>query len=184
MSDENQNPKEPVLPQEPEDEMLEFIPVGSAYQVQGGAQREESGCIVSRTGRIKFNVSASESTDQLALRNGLELGKYALTTGANPTRNLVALYTVDTTADKAQPIRRNPERQYSSHIGAVFAEYPQMRPVGTRWCPVSLRKDAKGKPCLVISLQAGLPTQTIKRGNSGKNKAEATKTQPPDNKPK
>jgi hypothetical protein len=149
MAEEKANP----VPDPDEDEALELEMVEETFQIKGGANRNEAAGTCTVTGNFKLNTGGSERLDKVAVRRGLTPGAYGVTYGVDVKRGVVAAKAVPSDTPNAMPVRRSDDKQLSIHLGGVFVKYPDLRPVTTSECLVSIRKDSLGHPVLMIALQ-------------------------------
>jgi hypothetical protein len=117
---------------------------------------------VTRTGVVRSNAEAKDDVLAFIQAQGGNPNNFQLAFGANGDLGQLALY-YPRPGDVGLMKVSVYDHSIGFHAGAVFLEFPQLRPASTVDCYVELTKDAEGVDCLVIQLHGAAPTRTVKR---------------------
>lgn len=144
------------------------------FKTAGGARRNGPKVTVAPTGASRTNTEAKEMAMSFMKDEGHNPNDFQFAFGGNEEAGQFALYAPqpgDTGLMKATLY----DHSISFHAGAVFAEYPKLRPSAKVDCHIERTKDAAGVPCLVVHVLAGTPTRTTKRKNNNASSAAGDK---------
>jgi hypothetical protein len=140
--------------------------VTTAYHVQGGAAREPASVTIWKSGRSITNVEGGELLIALVTAAGQDPKRFLLSPGVDSENSVVGVAVVPSGvagAITARPV--GDERNIVLHLGGVFKEYPQLRPVGKRQYMVAVEPDEDGVMCLMIDLKSGIMKRAGTRGD-------------------
>lgn len=150
-------------------EGLEFEPVTTTPEANGGAQPDPSGFTVYPSGLSKGNTKATQLWIELCSDLGLDPKTAVADMGAIKARKLVQVKAMDQLKAKSPVATRwygVRKDLLALHLGGVYQEHPELRPAGRRTATVTRTKDKKGVPCLVISLATALPKRVLARAKA------------------
>jgi len=134
---------------------FDFNPVTKKARIKGSSTRNPAGGKVSRTGKFEFNVDGTEVLVGVAKGLALDETNFSAAFGALESEGLIAVYPVPSTEVSAEWVRFNKQKRFARiHLATVFAQFSELRPTASRMCPVSADVDAKGRPCVIISMTA------------------------------
>jgi hypothetical protein len=153
-------------PINPNPEGRQFKAVKRSYDIQTDSRAKAQGGKIHPSGRFPLNVKGTGILDRLAVDAGQSVERFNVYYEADDVNDLVAVYIATEVREGVMAARRDADgRTVTLHLGGVFAEYPTMRPVSKRDCEVWRETDAKGRPCMVISLKTALSTRTTTRSD-------------------
>lgn len=147
------------------------VRVTKAYNVAGGALRQEPKVIVARTGACTGNTAAKEMIQDFFRALGHNPEDFEVALGGVEADGMLHVYEgKPKAAGNMKPtLNRNDIR---FHAGGAFQIMPKLRPVTRVECSIKASTDEEGEPCLVINVGGGAPVRTQKR-----KKAEETESE-------
>jgi hypothetical protein len=140
--------------------------VTTSYQVQGGANKEPAGITIWKSGRALTNVDCADLLIPLVKQAGGDSNRFMVDFGVDKENQVIGVSIASPNTPGAMPAQPSGhEKTISFHLGGVFKDYPDLRPVGKRQYMVSLEPDDEGTMCLMIHLKSGVMKRTGTRGD-------------------
>ena len=139
--------------------------VTTAYQVQGGAAKDPASVTIWKSGRALTNVDGGNIMVPWAKAGGADPERFQIDFGVDVDNKIIGCYLADANSPAPTPAKPSGhERTILFHLGSVFEEHPELRPVGKRQYLVRLEPDADGIMCFMIDLKTGVAKRTGARG--------------------
>jgi hypothetical protein len=158
----------------PKSEGLAMTRVKRTKAAQIGTRKGPRYLTMATTGGTYSNAACADEADSLARELGFEPGTYDLAFGVNLQTSTIGIYIERTGADGAVPVKHNAGKRRSIrfHLGGVFEEYPELKPLTKVEVKVERAVDAAGEKYIMIPMKQATPKMSRPR----KKKAESAAT--------
>jgi hypothetical protein len=128
-----------------------------------GARRGTRNVIIDPTGKSRGNAAGSDAMDLLARELGKDPATYTASFGVNTELGIIGMYIDIPGAEGSVAVKHSKKRIVSFHLGAVFEEYPELKPSGRVEVKIERTIDAAGEPYIMIPMKQATPKVTRSR---------------------
>jgi hypothetical protein len=164
--------------------LADMFPTGfevepTTVDVGRGAERDPKGCIVTRTGLIRFNMSGGEEvSDQVRVAGFENHSECGFVWAFNEKTLEIAGKVVGPKVPGVTPIRLHAKTQtFRAYLKGLFKSKPAAAPNSTRWVPISRLEDPKRGTFLILNMSLAVQKAKKSRG-SGESNSSAKPSEP------